>query len=59
MKDTEVKLCLNKQDEMECCQLYNCCDCGDNSDGGCGCPYCFTCNACENCLGEEHENIQN
>jgi hypothetical protein len=31
---------------MKCSDIYNCCDCGD---GDCGCAYCFSCNACENC----------
>lgn len=25
---------------------FNCCDCGG---GGCGCGYCWSCNACEAC----------
>lgn len=30
-----------------CGEHYNCCDCGGNN---CGCAYCFSCNACDNCL---------
>lgn len=35
-----------------CSDMYNCCDCGGN---GCGCPYCWSCNACEECLEEEEK----
>lgn len=31
----------------------NCCDCGG---AGCGCPYCWSCNACDACLGVEDED---
>lgn len=31
------------------CEMYNCCDCGGTD---CGCGYCFSCNACDDCLGE-------
>lgn len=34
---------------LTCNELYNCCSCGDN---GCGCAYCFDCNACEVCWEE-------
>jgi hypothetical protein len=35
----------------DCGYMYNCCDCGTREeDKGCGCSYCFSCNACENCL---------
>lgn len=36
----------------ECCEIYNCCDCGGNN---CGCAYCWSCNACEYCLNEDDE----
>lgn len=35
---------------VQCCEMYNCCNCGDSE---CGCHYCFSCNACETCKGEE------
>ncbi len=35
---------------IECGDSYDCCDCGGNE---CGCSYCFSCNACEECLNEE------
>ena len=39
-----------------CEDLYNCCDCGDND---CGCSYCWSCNACENCLdGDDDSNCE-
>lgn len=47
-----------------CCELFNCCDCGvtvesrDNG-GGCGCRYCFSCNACEYCLNKENQDGYN
>jgi len=40
--------------KSECTDLYNCCDCGANDEeGGCGCRYCFSCNACSTCLSGE------
>ena len=36
--------------ECNCSEIYNCCDCGGNE---CGCPYCWSCNACEECLDDE------
>lgn len=41
---------INCEVARDCSELYNCCDCGGNN---CGCAYCFSCNACETCLGEE------
>lgn len=39
-----------------CGTLFDCCDCGYSGDEpGCGCRYCFSCNACENCLGDDDE----
>ncbi len=35
-----------------CSDMYNCCSCGGND---CGCRYCFDCNACEECLGDDDE----
>lgn len=34
--------------------VSNCCDCGvdDLEEGGCEFSYCWSCNACEVCLGE-------
>lgn len=36
----------------DCGDMYNCCDCG-NTENGCGCSYCFSCNACEECLTDD------
>ena len=38
--------------QYDCGDMYNCCDCG-NAEDGCGCSYCFSCNACEECLNDE------
>lgn len=46
-KDCENITESNKS--MDCEELYNCCDCGGND---CGCPYCWSCNACESCKDE-------
>ncbi|USD58939.1 hypothetical protein J4N45_10395 [Vibrio sp. SCSIO 43140] len=35
-----------------CSDHYNCCDCGGEN---CGCRYCFSCNACHECLGDDDE----
>lgn len=37
---------------MGCSEMYNCCDCGIIDENGCGCAYCWSCNACEECLEE-------
>lgn len=34
-------------DHTDCSAMFNCCDCGGV---GCGCHYCWSCNACEHCL---------
>ena len=40
--------------ENDCGYMFNCCDCGRRGEEeGCGCSYCFSCNACEECLNEE------
>jgi len=45
---------------MTCFTLYNCCDCGGKEDDTCGCRYCFSCNACENCRKDnDDKNCQN
>lgn len=41
------------ENECNCGEYYNCCDCGTrDGEEGCGCPYCWSCNACEECLSE-------
>jgi hypothetical protein len=42
--------------QYDCGSMYNCCDCG-NVEDGCGCSYCFSCNACEECLNDDEEII--
>ena len=38
---------------MDCSAIYDCCHCG-GIEGGCGCPNCFDCHACDNCqTGDE------
>lgn len=49
-------MCTNFEDTT-CEQYYACCDCGQRDDGlsdftGCGCRYCWDCNACDACWGE-------
>lgn len=42
---------LETGSKLECADLYNCCACGaDDQENGCGCRYCFSCNACSTCL---------
>lgn len=38
--------------ECSCENVYNCCDCGCLDGDGCGCMYCWSCNACEDCLND-------
>lgn len=42
-------LFVSVKEDCNCDEIYNCCDCGGND---CGCGYCFSCNACEDCLSE-------
>jgi len=45
--------------DRECRDLFSCCDCGISkeedygSNNGCGCMYCWSCNACEECLKDD------
>lgn len=51
MNNTESKPCENSQSgEYSCGELFNCCDCGDTESSTQCCRYCWSCNACENCL---------
>lgn len=43
----ENQECLVKDGKYDCDSLFDCCNCGGND---CGCRYCFSCNACENCI---------
>lgn len=47
-----ANLYVSKGKERTCFDLHNCCDCGGHK---CGCRDCFSCNACENCMGDEVE----
>ena len=38
-----------------CSAYYNCCDCGITDGEGCGCAYCWSCNACDFCLNDDTE----
>ncbi len=49
--DSSTNTCENGTTHT-CDEYYNCCDCG-NSEDGCGCSYCFSCNACETCIKED------
>lgn len=40
----------NVEDECDCERYLDCCDCGITDGDGCGCIYCWSCNACDNCL---------
>ena len=44
--------CENITDEnnLDCSDFFNCCDCGvEDGEEGCGCAYCWSCNACDTC----------
>ncbi len=32
-----------------CSDMFDCCDCGIDDGNGCGCAYCWSCNACDTC----------
>ena len=54
-KTMEVVMPENQCEQLEygectCSEMYNCCDCGGVD---CGCPYCWSCNACATCLNQE------
>ena len=38
------------KENCNCEKYYDCCDCGGND---CGCSYCWSCNAREDCLNED------
>ena len=38
------------EDPHTCSELFNCCDCGG---AGCGCYYCWSCNACDECKAQD------
>lgn len=45
---------IDGQNSLGCESLYNCCDCGTNDqERGCGCRYCWSCNACDHCLNAD------
>lgn len=46
-------MCANicAENPHPCSEQFNCCDCGLD-ENGCGCPYCWSCNACEECKAE-------
>jgi len=46
---------------MTCSDIFNCCDCGgrESEDDSCGCPYCWSCNACDECLDDNEEDCLN
>lgn len=40
--------------DPDCSELFNCCDCGaEDGELGCGCAYCWSCNACDVCKAED------
>lgn len=41
-------------DVPPCSEMLTCCDCGFSADG-CGCRYCWSCNACDACNGDDLE----
>ena len=53
----ENKSCLHASGRYDCSNRFNCCDCGtkDPDNSGCGCRYCFSCNACDYCRNLEAE----
>lgn len=52
VQDILDNMCENLCGEvaLDCSELYNCCDCGGNN---CGCAYCWSCNACDECQSED------
>lgn len=50
MSEKNKTIFIAVKEICNCSEIYNCCDCGGND---CGCGYCWSCNACEDCLNEE------
>lgn len=48
---------LQKAQETCADMGYDCCNCGD-PENGCGCRYCWSCNACEACLNDDDANCR-
>lgn len=46
---------MEEECKYECERMFNCCSCGGND---CGCRYCWDCNACEVCLGNQWEEVK-
>lgn len=42
-----------EKEKCNCSYYYDCCDCGGYD---CGCAYCWSCNACEDCLNDEDDD---
>lgn len=50
---SKEKKCENAIQGYTCDELFNCCDCGGND---CGCPYCWSCNACRVCKEDSEDD---
>ena len=52
----ENQSCLRASGGYDCFSRFNCCNCGtQDQDNGCGCRYCFACQACDYCRNLEAE----
>lgn len=54
LKESEnVYVCEFEDSGFTCGDRFNCCNCGSDGTGnGCGCPYCWSCNACDSCKAD-------
>jgi hypothetical protein len=52
--DTPMLRCEWLPHGTRCVDRLTCCDCGDPTGDGCGCRYCWSCNACDFCKNAEN-----
>ena len=45
--------CTQFYDGLDCFERYNCCNCGQREDDTQSCLRCFSCNACDECYGDD------
>lgn len=58
IKELEMKGVGEMKEACNCEEIYNCCDCGgEDEEYGCGCRYCWSCNACDDCIEQREKEF--